>query len=238
MARKNSPPWFETLEDDIWLRPDEMGSEEAAFIKEALRLRKGQAVLDAPCGAGRIAVHLAQAGCLMTGIDLRPSFIDRACQRFRRERVPGNFSVRDLRDLQFVGAFHGIYNWFSSFGYFSEGENLQVLEGYFRALRSGGRLLIDQLNRERILRKFVAERQDGAILTRNIWEERTQRLEARRIIDGTENPKNRSSIRLYTLGQMSDLFKRVGFAVEAVYGSIEGEAYCRSSRQMLVVGRK
>ena len=39
--------WFETLEDRFWLRPDEIGAEEAKFIKRALRLRSGQKVLDA-----------------------------------------------------------------------------------------------------------------------------------------------------------------------------------------------
>ena len=41
--------WFETMEERLWLLPDEKGEEEARFIKKALLLRKGQAVLDAPC---------------------------------------------------------------------------------------------------------------------------------------------------------------------------------------------
>ena len=54
--------WFYTLDDALWLRADEEGRDEAAFIKRVLRLRKGQSVLDAPCGAGRVAYHLAKLG--------------------------------------------------------------------------------------------------------------------------------------------------------------------------------
>jgi len=46
--------WFETMEERLWLLPvhriqirNEKGEEEARFIKKALRLRKGQAVLGA-----------------------------------------------------------------------------------------------------------------------------------------------------------------------------------------------
>jgi cyclopropane fatty-acyl-phospholipid synthase-like methyltransferase len=63
------PDWFRTLSDDLWLPPDEVGEDEARFIRGALRLRRGQRVLDAPCGAGRIGVHLALAGCDVTGVE-------------------------------------------------------------------------------------------------------------------------------------------------------------------------
>jgi hypothetical protein len=42
------PDWFETMEEHLWPLPDEKGEETARFIQKALRLRKGQAVLDAP----------------------------------------------------------------------------------------------------------------------------------------------------------------------------------------------
>ena len=69
--------WTQHFAEDLWLKPDDVGAEEAAFIRKALRLRRGQSVLDAPCGAGRIAIHLAHAGCVVTGVDLRRSFIHR-----------------------------------------------------------------------------------------------------------------------------------------------------------------
>ena len=77
------PDWFETMEDRFWLHPDDVGGAEARFILKALHLRPGDAVLDAPCGAGRVSFHLARAGCVVTGIDLRRTFIRRARRRFR-----------------------------------------------------------------------------------------------------------------------------------------------------------
>ena len=71
----------------------------------------------------------------------------------------------DLRSIEFENEFHAIYNWFNSFGYFSDGENAEVVRRFARALRPGGRLLIDHLNRERILRNFPScERQSWSAL--------------------------------------------------------------------------
>lgn len=68
----------------------------------------------------------------------------RARRRFQRIRLSGTFVVLDLRDLDIEAAFSGEFNWLKSFGHFSEVENLDVVRHCARALRKGGRLLIDQ----------------------------------------------------------------------------------------------
>jgi cyclopropane fatty-acyl-phospholipid synthase-like methyltransferase len=134
--------WFETMEDQFWLHSDEVGGQEARFIFSALGLRRGDVVLDAPCGAGRVCFHLARAGGVVTGIDLRDTFIRRARRRFRAAGLHGTFRVLDLRRMDMEGQFEGILNWGGSFGYFSEAENARLVETYVRALRPGSRLLI------------------------------------------------------------------------------------------------
>jgi len=232
--------WFETMPDRFWLRPDTEGQAEAQFVRKALHLRRGMRVLDAPCGAGRVAIHLALAGCAVTGIDLRPRFIRRARARFRRMGAAGEFHVMDLREIAFENAYHGIYNWLGSFGYFDDPTNEKLVRCYARALRSGGRLLIDQPNREWILRHFVREVRHGDLLQRNRWDARTQRVISRRIVHGKEDPRDASSVRLYAPHEMRLLFERAGLLVEAVYGSRAGGSFtCGSKRiSMVVVGRK
>jgi len=233
--RKGGEEWFRTLNDRLWLKPDEVGAEEAAFVMRALRLRSGDRVLDAPCGAGRIAVHLARSGCKVTGIDLRDSFIRRARARFRKERASGMLMVGDLRDMDFEDEFEGVLNWGGSFGYFSDEENYDVLRRYARALRRGGRLLIDQVNREHVLRHFVRERKEGDVVVHTQWDARRQRiLSVRTSLEGEEF----TSVRLYTPAQLRVLFESVGLEVEAAFGRHTGEKHRRSSRRMILVGRK
>lgn len=232
------PDWFETMEESLWLLPDEEGETEARFIKKALRLRKGQKVLDAPCGAGRIAFHLARGGCVVTGVDLRPWFVNRARRKFRTGGLDGRFMVMDLRNLDFEGEFDAVFNWGGSFGYFSDEENLDLIRRYACALQPGSRLLIDQVHREYILQHFIQERHRGEVIVRNYWDKDTQRIISRRIVNGRNDPKNMSSMRLYTFRETKKMFEKVGLRVESFYGSFKGEEFHRSSPHLIAIGRK
>lgn len=231
--------WFYTLDNALWLRPDEEGRDEAAFIKRVLKLRKGQSVLDAPCGAGRLAYHLAKMGCSVTGVDLRAAFVERARRRFLNEDLAGEFVVMDLRHLDFTEEFDGICNWGGSFGYFNDAENLDVLRRYARALRPNGRIVIDQVNRERLLRNFAAVMHPSERVTAlNRWDKRAQRVITEDILDGRKDPRNMSSMRLHTPRQMRLLFESAGLDLVEMHGSLSGNALARSSRRIYFVGRK
>jgi len=232
------PEWFEELSDDLWLRPDEQGEEEAGFLRRTLGVGSGHRVLDAPCGAGRIGVHLALAGCAVTGVDIRPAFVARARDRFQATGVSGAFAVLDMRAIDWCGEFDGVYNWGGSFGYFHDWGNAELIRRYSRALRAGGRLVVEQPNRERILRGFRAELASDRRVVRNRWDARRDRMESRFLVVGVHRPRDRSSIRLYTPGQMRALFEGAGLRIEAVYGDVRGAPYTRAGEKLVVVGRK
>jgi SAM-dependent methyltransferase len=232
------PDWFETMEDRFWLHPDDVGGEEARFILKALRLRRGEAVLDAPCGAGRVSIHLARAGCCVTGIDLRDTFIRRARRRFRVAGLRGTFRALDLRRLDLEGRFDGVFSWAGSFGYFSEAENALLLAAYVRALRPGGRLLIEQPDREHLLRHVQPVMRSGSTTFRCRWDAQNQRVMTRRFESGVEDRQNSSSMRLYTPGQMRVLFERQGLIVEQAHRALVFDAYGKSVPRMVTVGRK
>jgi len=238
MRPKANEEWFRTLDDRFWLRSDETGQDEAAFIRKALRLRRGQRVLDAPCGAGRIAICLAKAGCIVTGVDLRRTFINRAIARFRKERASGRFLAMDLRELAFEAEFDAICNWFGSFGYFSDAENADLLRRFARALRPGGRLLVDSPNREFLLRHFRAEADDGRFIGRSRWDADSQRVITARYVQGKADPRNTSSMRFCTPAQMNTLLGRAGLKIVAMYGTFDGQPYRRGSRRMIIVARR
>lgn len=152
--------------------------------------------------------------------------------------MKGSFAVRDMREIDWCCEFHGIYNWHGSFGYFDDDGNADLVARYARALKPGGRLLIEQLNRERILRNFRREVATEKRVSRNRWNRGRERVESMYFVGGVHAPGDRSSMRLYTPGQMRVLLGDAGLRVEAVYGDLHGTAYSRSGWKMIVVGRK
>lgn len=242
--------WTLHFDNRLWLLDNEMPIEQARFIKCALGLRKGGRVLDVPCGAGRTSLALAKLGLDVTGVELRAKFTNRAKRRFCREGLSGTFSVGDMRELDFDNKFDGVVNWFGSFGYFDDATNLDVLHRFARALRPGGRVLIHQSNRERMLRHFekttrstmheAKRRGPGEIVTRSRWNAKLERLEGTWTLElNGQRIDYPISRRFYTLAQFRTLLRRVGLVPENVYGGPPiGADYRRSSRVIVVVGRK
>ncbi|MGC9455098.1 MAG: SAM-dependent methyltransferase [Phycisphaerae bacterium] len=231
--------WYEDYLNSFWISRKHGRKQEAQFVWDALDLRSGERVLDAPCGDGAVAVHLANRGARVTGVDRMRSFIARARRRFQRAGLGGRFRVLDLRRLDYEKAFDAVLNWFGSFGYFSEDENLRVLRTMSRALDVGGRILVDQPNRERVLRHFRGEDKAGEYKTFSRWDESTQRIETTYTAPpGAEPRQFHLSMRLYTPAEMRKLFEQADLEVTGEFGDFLGEDYTRGSRRLIVVGRK
>lgn len=233
MARE----WFAHYDRHFDIKPDDSGLEEARFIKRVLRLRRGQSALDVPCGAGRVAIHLARRGIRMTGVDATQAYIDRARRRFAQERLAGTFHVRDMRRIDFDAKFDAAFNWQGSFGFFGDAQDLDFLQRLARAIRPGGRVLVDQRSREHMLRHFRAKHVEGYVTSRTTWNRRTQQA----ITVQTDRRTGRSwrmTIRFYTPAQFRELFAAAGLDVEAMYGDLAGNEYMRGSRRICVLGRK
>lgn len=235
------PPqdWFYDFDQSLWLPEEELAPQQADFIRKALHLRKGQAVLDCPCGVGRIAYYLVKAGIRIVGVDFMPEFIAAARGRFDAEKLPGRFEIMDMRQIRYGPIFHAAFNFSGSFGYFSDAENANLVARYGAALRRGGRLLIDQPNRGFVLRNFRQRIERDDSIVENRWDATSQRIHSNWIIRrGRHKRPNPMSMRLYTPAQMTAMLTKAGLEVESMYGEPDGSDYRRSSRRLIIVGRK
>src|SRR5439155_13535784 len=133
MAFKTQPEWPVTFFDDDYLKfyrtsfaPDKTAAE-VEFIAGALALPAGAAVLDLACGLGRHAIGMTRRGYRVTGVDFNPRYLEIAADEARRAGVDVRWIAGDMRELPFEREFTGVYSYFTSFGYFSDTGNEQVL---------------------------------------------------------------------------------------------------------------
>ena len=164
--------------------------------------------------------------------------------RCRRPVIWGRLKAWwDDQDLDLPGGFDAVLNWWGSFGYFDDDTNREVLRGFADVLVPGGRVLIDQVNRERILRDFrskgVATYGGVKVTTRNRWDPEGKRINGSWLFekDG-RRARRRSSIRLYTPAEMRSLMESAGFALEFICDGKTGLPFNRGSSRMTAVGRK
>ena len=115
---------------------------EVEFVLRCLRPPDGARILDLPCGYGRHAALLARRGFRMVGVDLSPAMLAEARRRFA-EGPRLRFRRDDMRRIEFREEFDAVINLYTSFGYFTPTQNVTALRRMARALRPGGRLLVD-----------------------------------------------------------------------------------------------
>jgi SAM-dependent methyltransferase len=150
----------------------------------------------------------------------------------------------DMRQLPFESqSFQAVTNFFTSFGYFSEDdENQLVLREIARILHEGGQFLLDFLNPDYVRRTLVPYSERS--------EDDRQIQETRVIVDGFvkktivlhEGGDRRTyeeSVKLYELADFHRLLEGTGLQIEHVYGNSQGETYDpQHSARMIMLGRK
>ncbi len=241
--------WPVTFFDDEYLRiyrpglTAERTRAEADFILKALRLEPGAPVLDLACGYGRHAIEIARRGFAVTGLDFSERYLAMAREGAREAGVKVEWVARDMRQLDFERAFAGAYSFFTSFGYYGDEDNEDVLDRLARALRPGGRLLLDLQNRDRLLAhppgRTWNQRDDGALLMEEVrLDPRTSRVHVRlTLIEPATGPRppKEFDVRAYTCAELESLLRRRGFEVLEVWGDPDGSAYESASPRIVLL---
>ncbi len=216
------------------------------FIEESLGVEKGAVILDLACGPGMHAVELASRGYSVVGYDLSLAMLARAADEAQERNQKLNFLQGDMRDMAFEEMFDGVYCWSTSFGFFDEEKNFNVLQRTNRALRQGGLLLLDILNRD-----YVASRQpslvwfegDGCVCIDEMHLDfYTSRLRIKRtaMFDDGRSREVDYSIRLYALHEVGKLLHDSGFKVIEVTGNLahRGVFFGADSPRIIVLAER
>ena len=159
---ENKTDWFVNWFDTPYyhLLYDHRDESEARFFMKNLvtylKLKKGDKILDLPCGKGRHAVFLNSQGFDVVGSDLSKNSILTA-KKFENDTL--KFTTHDMREpLQ--GKYHAIFNLFTSFGYFEDEEsNITVLKNFKNAILDQGHIVIDFLNITKVLNELIVKQE-------------------------------------------------------------------------------
>jgi SAM-dependent methyltransferase len=238
--------FFGGLWQEVQLRfwTDEDNRAAADKVERALELRPGQRVLDVPCGDGRISLELAARGYEVAAVDITDRFLVEARQKAEERGLTVRFERDDMRDLAFDAEFDAAINFGGSFGYFDDEQNIKVVSSVSRALRRGGRFLIDTPTPETIFPRY-RERLwrvtgDVLVLTENRYAHETGRIDGEWTMvspDGRRETR-RSSIRLYTYRELSVLLRESGFDRIEGFDADTLESFALGASRLMLVATK
>ena len=246
--KKRLKPWFEEVFDEDYLRTlpfmtSEQTLREVDFIRDSLNPAESGELLDVGCGYGRHAIELGEGGFRVTGIDLSLPLLIRAADESQRRALSVNFVHADMREMAFANQFDGAYMFLTSFGYFDEETNLKVAASVFRALRPGGRFLVDVINRDYVVSELPTRvwwEGEGCVVLEEVdFNYQTSRLGVRRSVvfqDGRQ-VEHDISIRAYGLHELGKLMRQAGFRVLEVSGgtATRGRFFGCTSRSVIML---
>ncbi len=242
--------WWETFFDDRYLRicgplaSPEATRQQVEGIISYLDLRPGASVLDLACGYGRIAIPLAQRGLQVTGLDLSDVLLGQARTAAREAGVQIRWHQGDMREIPWNDEFDAVISVFTSFGYFADDrENLRVLERVRRALKPGGLLLIDVMNRDWRVRMDVDRHWFEAgelIVLAEPWLDPVagRTGETWRWLEGGEWQSMEFDVRIYTATELKTMTESAGLRWVTVYGGWSGEPLTPLSRRIVAIARR
>lgn len=225
----------------------ERNKRQAGFINRTLNLDPSHNILDAPCGIGRIAENLASQGLAVTGLDANPHYIRTAQENALKNNLPINYCVGDLRSLPWVENFDAAISWFISFGYFSDTEDQNILCNYYKALRPGGRLLIEHVYLPGFLSQLPLDQRTFSIVTRGkdsmtletCFDKAVSRNFVTRTVlrDGRETKMN-FSVRFYRPEELVSWLRRAGFSSISVLSKDGGDVITDNAQRIVFLAEK
>jgi SAM-dependent methyltransferase len=212
---------------------------------QLLELPSGARLLDVPCGQGRHAHLLAEAGFDVDGLDYSADLLAKA-----RERGEGRglrYTRGDMRKLpaRWTDRFDAVLNLFTSFGFFVDpADDRRVIEEFARVLKPGGLLVWHGGSRDGVMARFLGRdwwtTRDGTMIAHErTFDPLSGVLTIRSTWRGPRTQGEREHrIRLYTATRIAELCADAGLIVEQAFDGFRDRPLRRKSSEMLLVARK
>lgn len=252
MPRRKSPTeWWQNYFDSNYLLEYQplfslvRDRREAARIIEVSGLPSGARILDVPCGQGRHAHLLAEAGFDVDGLDYSANLL--AVARKRGTARTLRYTRGDMRALpaKWTDRFDCVVNLFTSFGFFLDpSDDRRVVAEFARVLEPGGILIWHGGNRDGVMARFLARdwwrTDDGTIVAQErSFDALSGVLTVHSEWSGPSGTGDREHrIRLYTPTRLAELCAEAGLIVEEAYEGFTPRALTRRSSEMMLVARK
>ena len=217
--------------------------QQVSALQAYLHLDSPMKILDLACGFGRHANRLAALGHSVVGIDYTPGFLELARKDANAAGVRVQYLQGDMRTIKNKHEFDRVILLFTSFGYFSDEDNRQVIQNAAEALLPGGLLCMDIPNRDaraiNLSQSTIVEKEGNLMIDRHSFDPLSGRWINNRIIirDGIRKDKP-YFIRLYNPTEINYLLLGAGLQIVELYADWEGQPLCVDLRRMIIVARK
>lgn len=242
LERHLPPEWWKDIFNSLYLKTDGDVVEndlntarDVDLILEITGIKKEDSILDLCCGQGRHSLELASRGFLnVLGLDRSRYLIRLARKRAKQRGLNISFSQGDARKFRMEDSSKDCAMLLgNSFGYFErEEDDLLVLESVKRILKPKGKLILDIVDGVWMAKNFEARSWEWIDQVHFVNRERSLSVDRRRIISREVITNSEIGVladqfyaeRLYTLEEITQLLKSLGFTDIHSHGNVTSES--------------
>lgn len=217
---------------------------EVNFLIKKLDLKKGMSFLDCPCGIGRHTIGLAKKGIKVTGVDITLDYLKELEQKISGKKLPVKLFNMDMRKISFDNEFDVVANLWTSFGFFDkESDNQLVLRKLYKALKPGGKFIIQLINRDWLIKNFEStswnEYGNEKVLERRKFDyENSIVRSVWTFIKENEEIDINVDLRVYSYHELKGMLVKAGFEDIEGFADLKEEPISRNERMMFLIGNK
>ncbi len=141
--------WYESffsgINVDLWeqVATPEWTEDEVIFLVDVLNVKRGDRLLDIPCGVGRHSMALAKRGFQLTSVDISGESIAKLRAKVNIEKLPVTIVHGNILSVQLPGSFDGAFCMGNSFGYFDIRGMRAFVQKVAACLKSGARFVVN-----------------------------------------------------------------------------------------------
>lgn len=193
------------------------------FLIKALKLKKGDKILDIACGNGRHTIELKKRGYNADGLDFSNYLIKVAKKHAKQENLEINFFIQDIHKLNLKKKYNKIFLFFSDLRMIEPDETLKNI---IKILEKNGMFLLDCDNVFRVI-SYLKENPKAPY--------RFDFTKMELIVNKDHNNKG---VRYYTFPEFKKKFSDNNLSISSVYGNYNMEKLNINSRRLIIIGKK
>ncbi len=119
---------------------------ETSLAMELLQPKRGMKILDIGCGTGNYSIKLAEAGCVVTAIDVSQKMLDIAIEKTKSRKLNIDFRIGQVENLDFVNDLFDAVVSVTAIEFFDDVE--KGFEEMFRVAKNDAPIVVGTINRE------------------------------------------------------------------------------------------
>lgn len=239
--------WTLDIKKQSWT---EETKEQVDFLITILGLTGEERILDLACGFGRHSLEFAKRGFSVVGVDITKEYVEDATKQAEIEKLPVEFIHMDIREVSFKEEFDVVLNMADgAIGYLeNEEENLKIFDIIAKALRPGGKHIMDIMSADYADVHFPCDLWDagesGLTLSKFEWDK-----DGKIMLYGQKDYaygdilteplfESGDPIRLYHIKEIEQIMKARDMDLKAAFGKFNGVHWNSNEIQMIVYSEK